>query len=94
MEGTCVGRVDQTFPTEDDLLPRFVDIFKKTPGMPLVWCSGQNLDRIVTILTGNESIRDCIAFPKTQKGTCLMTEAPSEVDEKQLKELGIVTIKK
>lgn len=49
MEGTCIGREDQAFPKEDDLVPRFVDIFKKTPGTPLVWCSGQNLDRIVTI---------------------------------------------
>jgi ribonuclease J len=49
MEGTCVGRDDQTFPTEDDLVPRFVDLFRRTPGMPLVWCSGQNIDRIVTI---------------------------------------------
>jgi ribonuclease J len=49
MEGTCIGREDQQFKTEDDLVPRFADIFKDTPGMPLVWCSGQNLDRIVTI---------------------------------------------
>jgi len=49
MEGTCIGREDKTFPTEDDLIPQLVDIFKGTAGMPLVWCSGQNLDRIVTI---------------------------------------------
>ncbi|MBI4309423.1 MAG: aspartate--tRNA ligase, partial [Candidatus Omnitrophica bacterium] len=52
------------------------------------------IDRIVTLLTGNESIRDCIAFPKTQKGACLMTDAPSEIDAKQLKELGILTAKR
>jgi len=46
-------------------------------------------DRIVMLLAGLQSIRDCIPFPKTTAGTCLMTSSPSEVDEKQLKELGI-----
>jgi ribonuclease J len=51
MEGTTIGRpeTDTGFPTETDLENRFVELFKETPGMPLVWCSGQNIDRIVTI---------------------------------------------
>ncbi len=47
------------------------------------------LDRIVTMMAGAESIRDVIAFPKTQRAQCLLTDAPSNVDEKQLRELHI-----
>jgi aspartyl-tRNA synthetase len=47
------------------------------------------LDRIVTMMAGAESIRDVIAFPKTQRAQCLLTQAPSPVDEKQLRELHI-----
>ena len=47
------------------------------------------LDRIVTMMAGAESIRDVIAFPKTQRAQCLLTQAPSVVDEKQLRELHI-----
>ena len=47
------------------------------------------LDRIVTMMAGAESIRDVIAFPKTQRAQCLLTQAPGPVDERQLRELHI-----
>ena len=63
MEGTTIGRDDQAFPTEADLEKRFVELFQQTAGMPLVWCSGQNIDRLVTVMracvkTGRQFIID------------------------------------
>lgn len=52
------------------------------------------IDRIVAIMSGLDSIRDTIAFPKTQKGNCLVTDAPSDVDLKQCQDLGIMTLNK
>ncbi|MBU2265549.1 MAG: Asp-tRNA(Asn)/Glu-tRNA(Gln) amidotransferase GatCAB subunit C, partial [Candidatus Omnitrophica bacterium] len=47
------------------------------------------LDRLYAIISGSESIREVIAFPKTQRGVCPLSDAPSYVSEKQLKELNL-----
>ncbi len=52
------------------------------------------LDRLMTIILKEESIRDVIAFPKTQKGVCLLTDAPNAVDQRQLNELSIRVMQK
>lgn len=65
----------------------FVDALKY--GTPPHGGIALGVDRMLMLLSGADSLRDVIAFPKTARATCLMTESPSAVDDKQLRELGI-----
>lgn len=69
----------------------FLEAFKY--GAPPHCGVGIGLERLIMILTGTDNIRDVVAFPKTASATCLMTEAPNVVDERQLHELAISTEK-
>jgi aspartyl-tRNA synthetase len=76
--------------SEEEIRAKFgflIDAFKFGP--PPHGGIALGVDRIVMLLTGGTSIRDVIPFPKTQKGTCVMTDAPSEVSDAQLAELSI-----
>ena len=66
----------------------FLEAFKY--GTPPHGGVGIGLERLVMILAGTENIRDVVAFPKTASASDLMSEAPSGVDENQLKELGLM----
>lgn len=81
--------------TEDDIKSRFgffVDAFKY--GAPPHGGLAFGLDRLVMLVTGTDNIKDVIAFPKVQNASCLMSEAPSAVDDEQLKELYLKIDKK
>ena len=76
--------------TEEQAKDQFgflLDAFKY--GVPPHAGLAYGLDRMVMLMVGADSIRDVIAFPKVKDASCLMTEAPSPVDVKQLEELGI-----
>ena len=80
---------------EDEALEKFGFLLEALEfGAPPHGGIALGLDRLLMLLSGGKSIRDVIAFPKTQKGACPLTEAPSEISPEQLLEVGISTIAK
>lgn len=79
--------IDMTLEEAQEKFGFFLEAFKY--GAPPHCGVGIGLERLVMILAGTDNIRDVVAFPKTASASCLMTEAPGNVTEKQLKELGI-----
>lgn len=76
--------------TEQDIEARFGFLVRALSyGAPPHGGIAPGLDRLIAIMSNSESIRDVIAFPKTQRGACPMTDAPSKVPDQQLKELGL-----
>jgi aspartyl-tRNA synthetase len=76
--------------SESDIRERFgffVDAFQY--GVPPHGGFAFGLDRLVMLITGSDNIKDVVAFPKTQNALCLMTEAPSSIEEEQLRELSL-----
>ena len=79
--------IDMTEEEAKEKFGFFLDAFKY--GTPPHGGVGIGLERLIMILTNTNNVRDVVAFPKTASASCLMSEAPNIVDEKQLKELGI-----
>ena len=76
--------------SQDDAIEKFGFLLEALEmGAPPHGGLAFGFDRILMMLLGLESIRDVIPFPKTQKGTCLLTGAPSKIPQKQLNELRI-----